>query len=67
MVLLGLIVYFWHSTRMLFVFDAFLLLLTIFVAEEQGTVDIQFPSYVARRDQTEPEICEAEAEKQGSV
>jgi solute carrier family 35 protein F1/2 len=47
-VLLGLIVYFWHSTP-----------------EEQGTVDIQVPSYVTQHGKTEPEV--SEAEKQGVV
>ena len=59
MVILGLFVYFWHSTRM-FVCDAFSLLLMIFVAEEQGTIDIQFPPYVTRRGETESEIIEEE-------
>jgi solute carrier family 35 protein F1/2 len=47
-VILGLFVYFWHSTP-----------------EEQGTLDIQFPSYVTRRGAAEPEMNEAE--KQGPV
>jgi hypothetical protein len=63
-VILGLIVYFWHSTRM-FVSDALPLLLMIFVAEEQGTVDIQVPSYVTQRGEIESEI--SEIEKQGVV
>ena len=37
----------------------------IFVAEEQGTVNIQVPSYVTQRGETEPEI--SEVEKQGIV
>ncbi len=49
----------------MFVCDAFSHRLMIFVAEEQGTVDIQFPSYVTRRGETEPEM--SEAEKQGPV
>lgn len=44
----------------MFVSGAFLLLLMIFVAEEQGPIDIQLPSYVTQRDQTELEISEAE-------
>lgn len=43
--------------------DAFLLLfLTVFVAEQQGTVDIRIPSYVTGRAAItmEPEISEAE-------
>lgn len=44
----------------MFVCDAFPLLLMIFVAEEQGTVDIQFPPYVTRRGETESEIIEEE-------
>ena len=36
----------------------------IFVAEEQGPLNIQFPSYVTRGE-TEPEI--SEAEKRGVV
>ncbi len=51
--------YFWHSTRM-FVCNAFSLLLMIFVAEEQGPIDIQFPSYVKRHGELEPEVSEAE-------
>jgi len=47
-VILGLIVYFWHSTP-----------------EEQGTVNIQFPSYVTQRGETESE--KSEAEKQSVV
>lgn len=49
----------------MFFCDAFSLLLMIFVAEEQGTVDIQVPSYVTQRGKTEPEI--SETEKQGVV
>jgi hypothetical protein len=48
----------------MFFCDAFSLLLMIFVAEEQGTVDIQVPSYVTH-GKTEPEV--SEAEKQGVV
>jgi hypothetical protein len=55
--------------------DAFSLFLMIFVAEEQGTIDIQFPSYVTRRGETDSKISEAEiseaeiseAEKQAVV
>jgi len=49
----------------MFFCDALSLLLMIFVAEEQGTVNIQVPSYVTRRGEREPEI--SEAEKQGVV
>jgi hypothetical protein len=49
----------------MFVCDAFPLPLMIFVAEEQGTIDIQFPPYVSRRGETEPEI--GEEEKQSVV
>jgi hypothetical protein len=49
----------------MFVCDAFSLLLMIFVAEEQGTVDIQVPPYVTRRGEAESEI--SETEKQGVV
>jgi hypothetical protein len=49
----------------MFFCDAFSLLLMIFVAEEQGTVDIQVPSYVTQHGKTEPEV--SEAEKQGVV
>jgi hypothetical protein len=44
----------------MFVCDTFSRRLMIFVAEEQGTVNIQFPSYVTRRGETEPEMNEAE-------
>ena len=39
----------------------------IFVAEEQGTVDIQVPSYIIQRGDTEPEISETKAGKPGVV
>jgi hypothetical protein len=32
----------------------------IFVAEEQGTIDIQVPSYVTQRGEIESEISETE-------
>ena len=32
----------------------------IFVAEEQGPLNIQVPPYVTRRGETEPEISEPE-------
>lgn len=46
----------------MFFCDAFSLVLMLFVAEEQGIIDIQFPSYVKRRGETEPEISEKEKE-----
>jgi hypothetical protein len=49
----------------MFVCDTFSLLLMIFVAEEQGTVDIQVPSYVTQRGEIESEI--SETDKQGVV
>jgi hypothetical protein len=63
-VLLGLIVYFWHSTRMFFVMPL-LLHLMIFAAEQQGTIDIHVPSYVTQRNAMVPEV--SEPEKQGVV
>ena len=43
----------------------FLLFLTIFVAEQQGTNDIRKPSYVTQRGEPVPEVTESE--KQGEV
>jgi len=39
----------------------------IFVAEEQGTVNIQVPPYVTRRGETVPEINESSEEEKQDV
>jgi hypothetical protein len=64
-VILGLIVYFWHATRTFFVM-LLLLHLMVFAAEQQGTIDIHVPSYVTQRNVAnvmEQEV--SEPEKQG--
>jgi hypothetical protein len=57
-VILGLIVYFWHSTHTFFV-APLLFHLIIFVAEQQGTIDIRVPLYVTQRGAMESEVSEA--------
>jgi solute carrier family 35 protein F1/2 len=63
-VILGLIVYFWHSTRTSLEMY-YLLLLTTFAAEQEGVNDIRKPSYVAQRGEAVPEV--SESEKQAEV
>ena len=55
MVILGLIVYFCHSTRMsLFPFQLTVILIhgDGIAAEQEGKTDIRVPSYVTRHEET---------------
>jgi len=50
---LGLIVYFWHSTRTVFVIFPLSLMSHDILAEEQGTTDVRIPSYVRQGNDSE--------------
>jgi hypothetical protein len=62
-VLIGLIVYFWHSAREILLFSLFSIVklnLSVFTAEQQGILDPQQPEYIKKR-QAEATISGEEA------
>jgi hypothetical protein len=69
-VLVGLIVYFWYSTRTILLILPLFLMSHDKLAEEQGKTDIRLPSYVRQGSDPEvgPEVSDTtEKEKEESV